>query len=288
MIFQNKSLIDNTELWSVKVDFIHNNSNLEILYYISTSDETGNDNQAAFDIRDYPQRIYENRFIYKPQGLPESIVFLSILLVLCVLVGSVTYIKFIRKPELVGLDKDYVMKNIEKITEEEVMNSLDLHTLGIVISHFDQRSGPLPLIVIPDLLQDNIAPLVSLSDRAFSSCGFVDDFNSKIFSNFDYSLETLIRINSMSYSFSIENPTARGGADNYTANILVIPEVAPLINRFKEELERSVHEIHMLMTNELDEKEKILNAVINLRKVVSYIVLSYKDIYKTTDLIEEG
>jgi hypothetical protein len=203
------------------------------------------------------------------------------------LIGSVTYVKFIRKPELVGLDKPFVMQNISKISEDEVENSLDLHTLGIVISHFDQRSGPLPLIVIPDLLQDNIAPLVSLSDRSFGSCGFVDDFNSRIFSTFDYSLESLIRINSMSYSYSIANPEARGGADNYTANILVIPEVAPLINQFKEELEKSVHEIHMLMTNEPEKKEKILHSVIQLRKLVSYIVLSYKEIYKTTDLIEE-
>ncbi|MHA2156789.1 MAG: hypothetical protein ACXABU_15710 [Candidatus Hodarchaeales archaeon] len=287
MTFQNRNQINNTELWTIEIEFLHNNSNLEILYYISTSDGTGNENPSAFDIRDYPQRIYENRFIYKPQGLPEWIVFLSIFLVLCILIGSVTYIKFIRKPELVGLDKDFVMQNIDKISEEEVENSLDLHTLGIVITHFDQRSGPVPLIVIPDLLQDNIAPLVSLSDRSFSSCGFADDFNSKIFSTFDYSLESLIRVNSMSYSYSIENPKARGGADNYTANILAIPEISSLINQFKEELEKSVHEIHMLMTNEPEEKEKILYAVIELRKLVSYIVLSYKEIYKTTDLIEE-
>ncbi|MFX0088081.1 MAG: hypothetical protein ACFFAU_20675, partial [Candidatus Hodarchaeota archaeon] len=126
-----------------------------------------------------------------------------------------------------------------------------------------------------------------LSDRSFNSCGFVEDFTSKTFSSFDYSLESLIRLNSMSYGYAIENPEARGGSDNYTVNILIIPEMAPLLNQFKEELQVSVHEIHMVMTNEPEAKDAILKSVINLRKRVSYIVLSYKDIYKTTELIEE-
>ncbi len=287
MIYQNQSEINGNEIWVSTIEFLHNKSDLEIIYYISTSDSHGNENPTAFDIRNFPQRISENRFIFSPQGLPEWIVPLSILTVLCVLIGSISYIKFIRKPELVGLDKGLVMKGINKITEEEIINSLDLHSLGIVISYFDQRSGPLPLIVIPDLLQDNIPPLISLSDRSFNSCGFVDDFTSKLYSSFDYSLESLIRINSMSYSYSIENPEARGGADNYTANILIIPEIFPLISQFKEELQSAVHKIHMLMTNEPDNKEGILESVIELRNLVSYIVLSYKEIYKTTDLIEE-
>jgi hypothetical protein len=287
MIFQNISEIEGIEYWSLTVDFRHNNSNYEILYYLSTSDTSGNEDPLAFDIRDFPQRINENRFIYKSQGLPEWLVFLSLFLVLCILIGSVTYIKFIRKPEVVGLDKNLVMKNISKIRDEEVITSLDLHTLGIVLSYFDQRSGPVPIIVIPDLLQDNIEPLIGLSDRSFNSCGFVEDFISKTFSSFDYALESLIRINSMSYGYAIENPEARGGSDNYTVNILIIPEMAPLINQFKEELQVLVHEIHMVMTNEPEAKDAILQAVINLRKRVSCIILSYKDIYKTTELIEE-
>jgi len=288
MIFQNRSITDGFEYWALVVNFNHNNSNFEILYYISTSDYFGNENPQAFDIRDYPQRISENRFIYKSQGLPEWLVFLSFFLVFCILIGSVTYIKFIRRPELIGLDKNVVMKNISEISDEEVIASLDLHTLGIVLSYFDQRSGPLPLIVIPDLLQDNIAPLIALSDRSFNSCGFANDFTSKTFSSFDYSLENLIRINSMSYGYSIENQEARGGAEHFTMNILVVPEIFPLINQFKEELQEFVHEIHMLMTNDPENKKAIVSSVINLRKRVSYIVLSYKDIYKTTELIEEA
>ncbi|UCE12855.1 MAG: hypothetical protein JSV04_11765, partial [Candidatus Heimdallarchaeota archaeon] len=288
MIFQNRSNTDGIEFWALIVDFNHNNSNFEILYHISTSDHSGNENSLAFDIRDFPQRISENRFIYKSQGLPEWLVFLAFLLVFCILVGSVTYIKFIRKPELVGLDKNVVVKNIGKIRDEEVIASLDLHTLGIVLSYFDQRSGPLPLIVIPDLLQDNIAPLIALSDRSFNSCGFATDFSSKTFSSFDYSLESLITVNSMSYGYSIENPEARGGAEHFTVNILVVPEIFPLINQFKEELQESVHEIHMIMTSEPENKDAILSSVIDLRKRVSYLVLSYKDIYKTTELIDEA
>ncbi|MFX0014823.1 MAG: hypothetical protein ACFFB2_00520 [Promethearchaeota archaeon] len=288
MIFQNRSIMDGLEYWAVVVDFNHNNSNFEILYYISTSDLSGNKNALAFDIRDFPQRISENRFIYKSPGLPEWLVILSFILVFCILIGSVAYIKFIRKPELVGFDKKVVMKNVTKISHEEVIASMDLHTLGIVLSYFDQRSGPLPLIVIPDLLQDNIAPLIALSDRSFNSCGFASDFTSKTFSSFDYSLESLIRVNSMSYGYSIENPEARGGAEHFTVNILVVPEIFPLINQFKEELQDSVHDIHMLMTIEPENKSGILSSVVNLREKVSYIVLSYKDIYQTTELIEEG
>ncbi len=287
MIFQNRNLTDSYELWSLEIDFHHNNSNYEILYYISTSDKTGNEDPLAFDIRAYPQRIIENRFIYKPQGLPEWILLIAAFVIFLIFVGAMVYVRFIRKPEIIGFDRDIVMKNIEKISDTEINASLDLHTLGVILSYFDQRSGPVPLIVIPDLLQDNITPLIALSDRSFNSCGFANDFTSKTFSSFDFSLESLIRISSMSYGYSIANKEARGGAEHYTVNLLIIPEIFPLINQFKEELQTAVHEIHMLMTNEPENKDAILESVINLRKRVSYIVLSYKDVYKTTELIKE-
>ncbi|MFX0088247.1 MAG: hypothetical protein ACFFAU_21510, partial [Candidatus Hodarchaeota archaeon] len=63
MIFQNRSTTEGLEYWSITVDFRHNNSNFDILYYLSTSDTLENEDPLAFDIRDFPQRIYENRFI---------------------------------------------------------------------------------------------------------------------------------------------------------------------------------------------------------------------------------
>jgi hypothetical protein len=180
-----------------------------------------------------------------------------------------------------------VLENLSKVTEAEVMNVLDSHTLGTIVSFFDQRHGPIPIIIIPEILKDNFNKLVELSDRSFSGTGFSDDFNVEIPSNYDFVLSHGIRTSVMSFGFALERPESRGGKENLTLNILMHQEVFPLVQSFQNEIKRKVHAIHVRMDKNPAEKDMIRKGVFELRKYVSSIILSYASIYGTTELVEE-
>jgi hypothetical protein len=277
----------NYYIYDVNVEFTHNNTDTDIIYWISTTDNAGNIAPLAFDIRDDQQRIKEQRFIYTSPGLPEWVLLVAVLVICAIFIGAVVYVKFIRKPEIVGLDKELVIQGISQISEEEVNESLDEHTLGMVISFFDQRHGPIPIIVIPEILKDNFNKLVELSDRSFSGTGFSDNYEIEIPSSYDFVLDHGIRTSVLSFGFALEKPEARGGQENLTLNVLVQQDMFPLVQSFQKSVHYKVHEIHMSMAEDNTEKTSIRRALFDLRKYVSYIILSYKNIYGTTELLEE-
>ncbi len=91
---------DQFVLYMVTVDFVDATSNLDIIYRISTEDEVGNINPAAFDSRDYPQRIVDQRFIYRSPGLPEWVLLVAGLAVFVSFIGSIVYVKFLTKRQI--------------------------------------------------------------------------------------------------------------------------------------------------------------------------------------------
>ncbi|MFX0087837.1 MAG: hypothetical protein ACFFAU_19450, partial [Candidatus Hodarchaeota archaeon] len=285
MIFLNSS--GGLYHYSVTVPFVHNNSNIEILYYISTQDNEGNNNPYAFDIRDFPQRIYDQRFIYTPPSLPQWVLMIAVLVIATIFIGVVVYVRFIRKPELVGLDKELVLSKISEVHENEITDALDAHTIGIMISFFDQRHGPIPIIVIPEILKDNFTKLVDLSDRSFSGTGFSDNFTVEIPSSYDFVLAEGLRTSIMSFGFALERPQARGGQENLTLNIIIHQDIFPLAQSFQKAIHKRVNDLHIVMDKNPSEKDKIRKLALELRKFVSAIVLSYEMIYGTTELIEE-
>jgi uncharacterized membrane protein len=111
--------------------------NYEVLYQISTTDNTGNTNPLAFDISGSDNIP---RIIQTPEDISGLILIIAGIVIALIFIGSVVYIRFIRKPEIVGLDKDLVMKGAAAITEEQIYESLDRHTLGLVVAFFDQTT----------------------------------------------------------------------------------------------------------------------------------------------------
>ncbi|MFX0185915.1 MAG: hypothetical protein ACFE95_22755, partial [Candidatus Hodarchaeota archaeon] len=201
--------------------------------------------------------------------------------------GSIVYVKFIRKPEIVGLDKELVMETLAEITDAQMMETLDIHTIGTVISFFDQRHGPIPIIVLPEILRDNFTKLVELSDRSFSGTGFCDNFNDEITSSYDFVLSQGVRTKVMSFGFALERPEARGGQENLTANIMIHHELFPLVNQFLYDIQQKVHSIHKFMNSNGSEKEAIRRMVFNLRKYITNIILAYEKIYGDAELFSE-
>ncbi|MHA2305478.1 MAG: hypothetical protein ACXACU_08800 [Candidatus Hodarchaeales archaeon] len=279
---------DGIPMYKVTVPFDHNDTSRDILYYIITTD-SANNTVVAYDIlRDNPELVPQTRFNFVPPGIDPTLVLLIVgVTVLIAIFSSLVYNKFIRKPELVGLDKELVLTNLSKVSEVEVVSSMDAHTLGVVISFFDQRHGPIPIIVVPEILKDNFNKLVELSDRSFSGTGFADDFISEIPSSYDFVIAHGLRTSVMSFGYALERPQARGGQENLTLNILIHKDIFKLINQFLDEIQVKAHQIHLLMDKSPLEKDQIRAAVSGVRKYVSQIILSYQTLYGTTELVEE-
>ncbi|MHA2271974.1 MAG: DUF2341 domain-containing protein [Candidatus Hodarchaeales archaeon] len=276
----------NTTHWGVTVPF-NPKSNADIIFRIFTSDNSGNSDSNAFP--DGLDPSYGESFrLEGPAGLDLMFV-LGLLAVVAFLFAilSVIAIKKWRTTELVGFDKERVLDTIGIITEEEVSDTLDLHTLGIVVALFDQRHGPVPIIIIPELLRDNFEKLVELSDQSFSTCQFLNNFEKEIFASFDFILGHTAQINSISFAFALERPSARGGAENITLNLLVHPTVFPLVSHFIDYFSQSVHEIHIMMDKEPSKRDEILKMITDLRQQISYVILSYERLYGTTELLSE-
>jgi hypothetical protein len=275
-------------LYSVTIPVTQNGTNWKLIYRISTRDKNGNEDPYAFDILNFPDRITKDIIYYTPAGIDPTLVLIIVgITIFVALFGSLVYVKFIRKPELIGLDKELVLENITEISEEEVMNSLDAHTIGVLVSFFDQRHGPIPIIVIPEMLKDNYSKLVDLSDRSFSGTGFSDDFSVEIPSSYDFVLAQGTRTSVMSFGYALERPDARGGQENLTLNIIIHQDLFPLVHSFLNEIKRKVHDLHLSMDKDPSAKDKITNKVVEIRKFVSKIVLSYASIYGTTELLED-
>jgi hypothetical protein len=82
-------------------------------------------------------------------------------------------------------------------------------------------------------------------------------------------------------------PDARGGKENITANILIYSELFPLANQFLNEIQNVIHEVHLLMNDQTQGNDLVKEKVVELRKFISRIILTYEHIYGTTELVEE-
>jgi hypothetical protein len=270
-------------IYTITIPFSPNGTHWEVVYQVQASDKAGN--LLRFNI---PSGDFENQIAFTPPSIDPMLVMLIVGgTLLLAFFGSIVYVKFIRKPELVGLDKDLVLEKIPEISDAEIMSLLDAHTIGIVVSFFDQRHGPIPIIVIPEMLKDNFTKLVELSDRSFSGTGFSDDFSAEIPSSYDFVVAHGLRTSIMSFGYALERPQARGGQENLTLNMIIHQDLFPLVQSFQKAIQRQVHKLHLHMDKKPDEKDTIRKQVLELRKYVSSIILSYERIYGTTELIEE-
>jgi hypothetical protein len=270
------------------VPFQQNETDWRVIYRIATQDKEGNINPTAFNILNNPNRIEREVLTFTSVGLSPTIVVLLIAVtILIAIFSSLVYMKFIRKAKIVGLDAELVFSGVEKIDENILEESMDFHTLGIVVSFFDQRHGPIPIVVEPEILKDNFPALVRLSDQSFSSCGFVKDFTKEKMATFDFEISSNTEFGILSYAFSLDRPDARGGIENITLNILINSGLFSLVNRFAEEIINIVHQIHILMDKTPTKKDEIITRVRQLRRLISAIILSYEKIYGTTKLIED-
>lgn len=276
-----ETLEDGIYLYGITLPFDPGGKSREIIFQIYTKDGQGNgDILWNPDFTNIPER-----YVYRSPALPPLVLLFAIILIILMFVGSIFYVKFIRKPEMIGLDKDLVIKTIEEISELEVSNTIDNYIIGIVLSFFDQNDGPIPLVVEPPLLKGKIFELIKISDRSFSTTGFIKKFDVETSVSFEFEFEDGEYIKTLTYGFSLPHPEARGSMENFTFNVLVIPEIFPLVIQFSEYFASRIKKIHHLMEKRADQKEIIYEEIVKFRQFITAIILSYEKIYGTTELL---
>ncbi|MHA2334083.1 MAG: DUF2341 domain-containing protein [Candidatus Hodarchaeales archaeon] len=259
------------------------NASTRISFTIYVSDDTGNINNDAF-----PQGYIEPGIEDPEPVFPLDIIIATVFII--IIIGSIVSFVAIRKfstTELVGLDIDKVMEGIQLFGEDEIYASQDIYTLGVVVSVFDQLDGPIPIFVEPLILKDNFNKLLELSDNSFSAIRFVDSFDDELPSTFDFLIDVGVRITSVSFGFALDRPEERGGSENITLNILVHKLYGNLVFQFVDQLTSLVHEIHVIMNTRPSEKEVIAHKTVELRKLVTSILLSYEKMYGPIEEEEE-
>jgi hypothetical protein len=164
------------------------------------------------------------------------------------------------------------------------VKELDSYTLGVVVSFFDQRHGPVPVLYEPSMLRDNFEKLLELSDLSFSTGRFVEKFDIEEQNTFTFRIDEDTRITSLSYSFSLDRPDARSGAENLNANILIFKEVFPLISQFTTHIRPIIRRIHQTLESDPNSKDTVLKDLIEIRKLITQIALSHIDLYGTIEI----
>jgi hypothetical protein len=274
----------NTTHYFVTLDF-NSGSPVDVFYQVQLSDKSGNVNLNAWPDGTDPDKIFQ----YNPPLLnftPEELGIFVIVIFVVVLVFSFLLNRKFRSKELVGLDKESVIKNIHKIKIQDVEESLDLYSLGVVISFFDQRLGPLPVLYQPPFLRDNYDKLLELADISFSTGRFVKNFIDEEQSSFTFSFDPDTQIKIFSYSFSINRPEARGGSENLILKIMLSTEVFPLISQFGNQIKNIVFRIHRTLDADVEgnDKEKVGEMLNEIRELIASIALSHLDLYETIEI----
>ncbi|MHA1450493.1 MAG: hypothetical protein ACTSP4_13880, partial [Candidatus Hodarchaeales archaeon] len=249
----------------------------------------GNFNANGFPLGMTQEYANDKKFIFIESGLNllEILPFLIIFIIIVSIVAIIA-IKTLSTTEIVGLDVEKVLEQANEITEEEILLALNEHTLGIIISTFDQWHGPIPAFVEPAILRDNFDKLVELSDRSFSASRFVNNFTEERSSQFEFDLSHDFSTSSLTFGFSLDRPDKRGGAENITLNILVHKKYETIVSQFIDHFSGIIHGIHITMDKSPAEKEQIALKVKELRSKITSIILAYEEIRGSITSEEES
>ena len=153
-------------------------------------------------------------------------------------------------------------------------------SLGVVASFFDQVRGPVPIIVYPEKLRTSEAILATLSDRSFSTLGFVPKPDEDKLATFRFQV-TGEKCSVFAYAFATVKPEARGGQENLTLCFLIRPPWSNLenINKFSNETLEYLRKIRDLIVGQSDLKF-IQKEMENLRNFYTRAMLVFRRKYK--------
>ena len=108
----------------------------------------------------------------------------------------------------------------------------------------------------PEFLREGYNNLLELSDLAFSTGRFVKNFSDEEQSSFTFNLDDFTQLKVLSYSFNLDRPDARGGAENLILKIMLTKDIFPLISQFTLQIKSLISQIHKHLNEDINGKEK--------------------------------
>ncbi|MHA1532011.1 MAG: hypothetical protein ACTSR6_08435, partial [Candidatus Heimdallarchaeota archaeon] len=124
---------------------------------------------------------------------------------------------------------------MEKVTEEDILKNMEKISPGVVLSIFDQKKGPIPLVGNHSLETSLYKPrmrigyenfLLKISDQAYSSLGFEEHDERRRIGSINLPNEDMI---AFIHGVQLPNPAMRGGFENLTLIVLADKEAGVLL-----------------------------------------------------------
>ncbi len=171
----------------------------------------------------------------KPPGLPSWLLYTIIGgSVLLGLIVSLIIYKIVKPKPFEAL--------MEKITDEQIALNYSIMSPGVVLSIFDQRKGPVPLVMDHSLeLGQYVGRLrmgtenfiLKISDQAYSSLGFEEHDTGRRVGSIVLPGEKMV---GWVHGIQLPNETARGGFENLSLIVLADSEYSNLLLNYQDYL----------------------------------------------------
>ena len=244
------------------------------IYYIYIEGEFEGDqirNSIKYSLEDFV-------FSIPPEGLPKAILYGIIAgsILLIIVIAFVIYKLTRRKPFEIILDE---------ITENDVEQNLITMSPGVILSIFDQRKGPIPLISnhsleLPLYKQkiagstDNL--ILRICDQAYSSLGFEEHDDTRRTGSITLIKEQII---GFTHGIQLKNPATRGGYENLTLITLADSQYKHLLLSYQSYLYQEIDELDNALKDKKPAQE-IKLILEKIRKTSVKIMLAAQQIEK--------
>ncbi|MCK5142063.1 MAG: hypothetical protein KAQ70_07710, partial [Candidatus Heimdallarchaeota archaeon] len=168
---------------------------------------------------------------------------------------------------------------MKKITDEEIVLNYSILSPRIMLSIFDQRKGPIPLVTDHSLsvgrylgrMQIGIENfLLKIADQAYSSLGFEEHTDERRVGSIVLPSEKMI---GFLQGIQLKNPQARGGFENLSLIVLADREYGNLLLNYQEYLYPKIDELDVALKGK-DSLKKVEELMKEIRKISVIIILA--------------
>ncbi len=168
---------------------------------------------------------------------------------------------------------------MEKITDEEIALNYSIMSPGVVLTIFDQRKGPIPLVADHSLTIGRYIGrmtigvenfMLKIADQAYSSLGFEEHDAGRRVGSIVLPTEKMI---GFVHGVQLPNKMARGGFENLSLIVLADSEYGNLLLNYQEHIYEEVDSLIKLLKDKKPLKEVEIKLE-SIRKLSVVIMLS--------------
>ncbi|MBY9002051.1 MAG: hypothetical protein KGD64_14120, partial [Candidatus Heimdallarchaeota archaeon] len=177
---------------------------------------------------------------------------------------------------------------MKKVTDEEIALNYSILSPGIMLSIFDQRKGPIPLVTDHSLnigrylgrMQIGIENfLLKIADQAYSSLGFEEHTDERRVGSIVLPSEKMI---GFLQGIQIKNPQARGGFENLSLIVLADRDYGNLLLNYQEYLYPKIDELDAALKGK-ESLKKVEELIKQIRITSVVIILAAQQVEKAQE-----